>query len=274
MGARSDSGRNRGNVRSDQFQLPVSGWCVTVQSPTGLEDLLLRESRASDSALALELFSRLVRIGQDAQVNFGELPAADGEALLLLLRRAALGDQVRAEARCAAPECSARVDVSFRISDYLAAQKIRKPRSLRDSDRKGWFSFEGESAQFRLPACADLVAIELESEPYSALIRRCIEPAEVSRRLRKRVEETMEAMAPRLSQSMTGRCPECGQTFSFYFDVHGFVLRELRNHAASVYQDVHLLALHYKWPEQQILEMPRSRRIQYAEMLRDQGVAA
>jgi len=84
----------------------------------------------------------------------------------------------------------------------------------------------------------------------------------------------MEAIAPAFSRSMVGRCPECNQAFDFHFDVFSFVLRELRNHAASIYQDVHLLALHYKWPERQILKMPRSRRLQYVEMLRDQGVAA
>ncbi len=274
MGARPDSGRNRGDVRSDRFRLPVSGWCVTVQSPTGLEDLLLRESRVSDSALALELFGRLVHAENGIPADFGELPAADGEALLLLLRRAALGDLVCAEARCAVPECASRVDVDFHISECLAAHKVRRRRSLRQGDKQGWFSFDGESVLFRLPTCADLAAIELENEPRSALVHRCIEPAGIPGRLRRRVERAMEAMAPRLSQSMTGRCPECNQAFDFYFDVYGFVLRELRNHAASVYQDVHLLALHYKWPERQILEMPRSRRIQYAEMLRDQGVAA
>ncbi len=248
--------------------------CVTVESPTGLEDLLLRESRACDPALALELFDRLVNAEDRSLTNFGELPAADGQALLLLLRHAALGDLVRAETRCSAPGCAARVDVNFRIGEYLAAQKVRKRKSLREADKKGWFQLAGETVQFRLPTCADLTAIEIEKEPYQALIRRCIEPAGVSWRLRKRVEDAMAAIAPGFSRSMAGRCPECNLVFDFQFDVLSFVLRELRNHAASVYQDVHLLALHYKWPEHQILKMPRSRRIQYVEMLRDQGVAA
>lgn len=274
MGARPDSGGNRRNVGSNRFRLLVSGLCVVVESPTGQEDLLLRESRACDAALALELFGRLVHAEDGVVVDFGKLPAADGQALLLLLRRAALGDLVCAEARCSAPGCAARVDVDFNIGGYLAAQKARKRKSLREGEKKGWFSLTGEAVQFRLPTCADLAAIEMDREPYPALIRRCIEPAGVSWRLRKRVEDAMEAMAPGFSRSMAGRCPECDQTFDFYFDVFSFVLRELRNHAVSIYQDVHMLALHYKWPEHQILKMPRSRRIQYVEMLRDQGVAA
>ena len=273
MGARPDSGGNRRNVRSDRFRLPVSGLCVTVQSLTGMEDLLLRESHASDSALALELFGRLVHTDGTPE-NFGELPAADGQALLLILRRTALGDLVNAETRCSAIQCAARVDVSFRIGEYLAAQRIRRRKGVTAGDKNGWFKLPGESAQFRLPTCADLAALDMEAEPYQVLTRRCIDSVDVSWRLRKRVEDAMDAIAPSFSRSMAGVCPECNQAFEFFFDVYSFVLRELRNHAASVYQDVHLLALNYKWPEQQILQLPRSRRIQYVEMLRDQGVAA
>lgn len=273
MGAGFDSGRNRGDLTIGRFQLPVSGWRVTIQSPTGVEDLLLRESRASDAALALELFGRLVHV-EEGSADFGGLPGSDGEALLLLLRRATLGESVRAETHCTTSQCGARVDVDFQIGDYLDAQGIRKPKSRMLAEEPGWFRVAGEEARFRLPTCDDLVAIESEGAPYAALVRRCIVPAGISSRTRKRLEGAMQAIAPRLSRSLAGVCPECGKAFQFYFDVHSFVLRELRNHAASVYQDVHLLALHYKWPERQILEMPRSRRIQYAELLRDQGVAA
>jgi hypothetical protein len=84
----------------------------------------------------------------------------------------------------------------------------------------------------------------------------------------------MEALAPRFSRELTGLCPECHAGMNFYFDVQQFVLRELRDHTAMVFQDVHLIALHYKWPEENILALPRSRRELYAEALRSQGSAA
>jgi len=59
-----------------------------------------------------------------------------------------------------------------------------------------------------------------------------------------------------------------------YFDVESYVVQELSQHAAGIYQDVHLLALHYKWPEDQILALPRNRRRQYVELLRGQGAGA
>ena len=60
---------------------------------------------------------------------------------------------------------------------------------------------------------------------------------------------------------------------NFYFDVQQFVLRELRDHAASVYEDVHLLAFHYKWTEEDILRLPRSRRAHYTEAVRSWSTA-
>ena len=61
---------------------------------------------------------------------------------------------------------------------------------------------------------------------------------------------------------------------NFYFDVLPFVLRELRDHADSVFEDVHLLAMYYKWPEEDILALPRSRRLRYGAALRSPGNAA
>ena len=58
-----------------------------------------------------------------------------------------------------------------------------------------------------------------------------------------------------------------------YFDVRQFVLRELRDHARTVLEDVHLLAFHYQWPEKDILALPRQRRLHYANALRGQWSA-
>jgi len=82
----------------------------------------------------------------------------------------------------------------------------------------------------------------------------------------------MEAMAPNLSGEMQGECPECHRRITVYFDVQKYVLRELRDRASRVYEDIHLLALNYRWSEESILLLPRNRRILYAEMLRQEGL--
>jgi hypothetical protein len=84
----------------------------------------------------------------------------------------------------------------------------------------------------------------------------------------------MHALAAPLSGNLAGSCPECLSQLTIHFDVIPFVLREMRDQAASIYQDIHLLALHYKWPEEKIVDLPRKRRLYYAEMIRSERSVA
>jgi hypothetical protein len=52
------------------------------------------------------------------------------------------------------------------------------------------------------------------------------------------------------------------------FDPQQFVLQELQNQARFVYEEIHLLAMYYQWSKAEILALPRSRRMYYAERIR------
>ena len=78
----------------------------------------------------------------------------------------------------------------------------------------------------------------------------------------------MEAMAPSLSCDLQGLCPECASTVTVQFDARWYCLRELRERAAFIYQDVDILARRYHWSEMEILSMPHVRRAAYAELAR------
>jgi hypothetical protein len=84
----------------------------------------------------------------------------------------------------------------------------------------------------------------------------------------------MERLAPSLVEDVTGDCPECGAGIAMRFDPLGYCLRELRDQALSVYDDVHVLACVYHWPEDRILSLPRARRLRYAEMAREERWSA
>lgn len=256
------------------FRLPVSGLPVVVHQPTGVEDLLLQEAPVLDVRFALVLLDRLVRTHDDAAVDWSRLTVTDFEALLLLVRRASLGDMVRAETNCSAAGCGARADVSFHIEEYLGSRSPRIPRGVNKSEADGWIRFTDQTVRFRLPSAADLMAVDSQTKPHRELLRRCVEPPTVAAHLRRRIENAMETLAPRLSRTLSGECPECYAHMDFYFDVQEFVLGELRAQAASIYQEVHLLALYYKWPEETILALSRIRRMHYANALRSQGSAA
>ena len=280
-----------------RFRLPVSGREVALRHPGGAEDLLLLEAARTpggDAALALALASRLTRAVEGGPIDWGTLSVTDLDALVLRLRQALIGDRIRADVACPATGCRRRIDIDFRIAEFLAH---RAPHAIRARDRgwvlgpaeePGWFCLarppgdpDSSNAdpsvpgpvRFRLPTAEDLIAVAGHPAAAQELARRCFRPAEVPARLRRRVEAVMDAMAPSLSCDLQGTCPECGATVTVLFDARWFCLRELRDRAAFLYQDVDLLARRYHWSETEILSMPQVRRAAYADLAR-QGTGA
>lgn len=253
------------------FQLPVSGLEIALRQPAGAEDLLLQESPVSTTALALALVARLACLADGTAYDWSALSVTDLEVLLLLTRQNVFGDRIQADILCTVRDCGARVDISFSIADYLAHHVPRLPKELELADEPGWFQIPEQEVKFRLPTGADQAVVAGQPKPERELMRRCAQPADISVQLRKRVESAMEALAPCLSHEVCGECPACHTVMGIYFDVQGYVLRELRDQAAFVYEDVHLLAAHYQWSEESILALPRSRRLRYAALLRQAG---
>jgi hypothetical protein len=252
----------------------VSGFDVVLQQPTGAEDILLQEAPVCDTALALEFIARLARPLDGSAIEWGTLCVTDIDALMLLFRQILLGDFIRADVNCPAKGCGRRIDVAFSIEDYLAHHIPRPARGVERSDEAGWFRFRNAPVSFRLPSGADQVAIARLPKTQQALIQQCMRPANLSTRQRKRVEVAMEALAPSLSDDLQGTCSECGAVVSIYFDAQQFSLQELCNHAASIYEDIHLLALHYHWSQEEILALPRNRRIRFVEMVQQERILA
>ncbi len=253
--------------------LPVSGLDVTLRRPAGEEDVLIWESPRRDMALVLDLLATLARTG-DAEVRWEALTVTDVEALLLELRRLLFGDLVRGQARCESADCRARVDVTFRISDYLAHHTPRGTRDAEPAGDPGWYALRNAPVSFRLPLAGDQVAIAGRPNAERSLVARCIRPPELPARLLRRVERVMQAMAPSLGDVVEGTCPECGASIAVYFDPQDFTLRELRDQASFVFQEIHLLASRYHWSEERIMRLPGARRAQYAEMIRGEEAGA
>jgi hypothetical protein len=171
---------------------------------------------------------------------------------------------------CGPAGCGARVDIAFRIRDYLAHHAPRPAEGLEASAEPGWYALQGTAVVFRLPSGADQLAIAFHPEGEEELARRCIRPAGLAPPLREQVEAAMEALAPHLHSELEGPCPECGATVRAVFDPQRYVLQELRAQAARLYEELHLLARSYHWTEETILALPRHRRAAYAEHIRQE----
>jgi hypothetical protein len=248
------------------FQLPVSAREVDLRMPGGAEDLLLLEHGGGEVELAIQLIARLARPREGSAPDWAQLPVADIEALLLAIRRMVLGDVIRAGIRCPASGCGARVDVDFSIAAYLGHHRSRIPPWVEPEEEPGWFRLRGQPVRFRIPNGADQAAALCHPYPERELVRRLIQPPGIARGALTRIETAMAAIAPSLSGSLEGRCPECRAAIPVHFDVLHFVLGELKNQAMYFHEDVHLLARNYHWSEESILALPSRRRLRYAEL--------
>jgi hypothetical protein len=249
------------------FRLPISGHEVEVRFPSGSDELILLEHQGAEPEVAMALVGRLAICATGEPLDARTLTVTDLETVLLLVRRAVFGDGVHTDVRCPASACGARVDVDFGIGAYLAYHGGRMPRGVAPAADEGWYQLENRGVQFRLPCGADQAEAMRVPDPEAELIRRCLRPSNTPGRLRAQAQNAMAAIAPLLSDTVQGRCPECGVTFDMYFDVQSFVLNELRGQAAFLYEDMNLLAGRYHWSEQEILEIPSRRRAHYAAMI-------
>jgi len=248
-----------------ELRLPVSGLAVDFRSPTGADDVLLVEAPAADWPLALRLLDRLV-VADDDPLDLGGLTVSDGDALLLLLRRAQGLDWLRANVDCT--ECGEPLEVAFSAGDYLAHNEPETPAGVVALEEPGWYGLDGTEVSFRLPRVRDLVELAGSEDAEAELLRRCVRPAAVSGRRLREVEAAMEALAPSLSRELEAQCPSCGRDLLVELDVQLYCTAELRLLARSVFEDVHAIAASFHWPESEILALPRERRARYAELAR------
>jgi hypothetical protein len=246
------------------FDLSAAGFDAEFELPTGADDIVLLEAGTLDLGVAVTFLARVVS-RPDAPLNWMSLSMTDIDVLLLRLRQRLLGDAVRAEIVCAAKRCRAWADIVFSIDDYLDHHRPKRPsRVVALTD--GWFRLVGEDVEFRVPSVGDQLAVMTEQRPEQALLHRCVRQASITSRLRRRVETAMEAMAPSLASELQGTCPECGSAVTAWFDPLHYTLRELRDQAAFVYEEVCAIARLTHWSEAEILSLPAVRRARYAEL--------
>ncbi len=258
------------------------------------EELLAQAHRPETASLVTTVLSRcLQRLGSISPVSddvVRQLLVADRHYLLLKLRQATFGSQVRASLVCPWPDCGERVSVSFSI-DEVPVQESTDKGPLYTMTLSEAAAGDGANAareiSFRLPNGADQEEIspwlaQNEAQALALLLVRCIQrigplapPNEeqvtaLSPRARAEIEEQMERLAPRVELAMEATCAECGRLFVAPFDPQRFFFGELRTDGDLLYREVHYLAYHYHWSEHEIMAMTRDKRRRYMEVLADE----
>ena len=254
--------------------LPVSGLTLQVREATGADELVVLEPAWSAVTTLVTLADRLTTDAAGQTPSWAELPAADVGAIALTIRQAWLGERVSTDARCCDPACRERMDIEFAIPAYLAHHRPRRYSGVQAGREAGWFELAGPAVSFRLPTIGDLQAAATSADPERCLRERCVRPAAVPAAVARRVSQAMTALAPSLTGTVTAQCPACGGSDLLRFDPVAYSLTELRNAVGGLYEEVHLLASAFGWPENAILALPRSRRVRYADLIRRQRAAA
>jgi hypothetical protein len=241
-------------------RLPVSGAEVALREPNGADDMVLHEAAGAPVEIGLALLARLAGEG-----DWAALTVTDYEALLLGLHTARFGQELPLGFAC--PACRERVEITIRVDDFLAGVRPRAaPGVAPDPARPGWYRLA--DAGFRLPTAGDQAAVAKLDDPARGLTERCLDKAAQRRRHRGQVERAMAAMAPEVSRPLAGQCPACAAAVEAPLHVTRVVVGELSRAAASVHDDVDLIARAYHWPEATILALPQARRRAYAERIR------
>lgn len=267
---------------------------VELTALSGREEELLADRNVGAAALVTAVLARCVRrLGPWQPVSedlIRGLLVGDRQYLLMKLRQITFGDRVEALVRCPWPDCGEAVDIDFFVSQVPLKEAQARSRlctlDLSETAAAESALGAGASVCFRLPTGADQELLSPllarnEAEALTALLSRCVEQInaaaadpEVVQRLspaaRLEIERAMQAAAPGVELTMDAKCPHCQRSFAAPFDVQDFILGEARGNRDLLMREIHYLAYHYHWSEQDILSMPRERRRAYIDILADE----
>jgi hypothetical protein len=77
------------------------------------------------------------------------------------------------------------------------------------------------------------------------------------------IEQALEQVAPELASAIQLACPECGCEHQVHLDLYQQLLAPIN----QLLDEIHQLALHYHWREEDILQLPDVRRHAYLQRL-------
>lgn len=186
--------------------------------------------------------------------------------LLLHLHKQLFGDQLALILRCPNPACGQEADLDLRIQALL-------PKAQE----------QAATTQVQTP-----MGTMLLREPTGLDDETCISAPQLFSQLllgeggrptpeqvalwspgvrgRLGLALTQLQRSPRLA--FVTPCPSCKALYEAVLNPARLLGDRMRGQSDRLLAEVHTLALHYHWPEADVLDMPRARRWRYLELLR------
>jgi len=232
--------------------------------------LELESSGQSSPGFVTAMLGAMIdRVGREVfgKEHAADLCIADRQWLMLQLARHLNGDQVWLTSVCGS--CSSSFDIPLDLSElptraagkdfprfHLSVQDydvvLRVPTG---SDQDALAGMNDESASsFLLKRCVLSVDGEApEGQWFDALPEAAIQS----------IETALEDASPAVTTALAIQCPDCGADQVVKLNPYGF----FRSGLNGLLEQVHMLAWHYHWSEQDILSLPRQRRYAYLQLI-------
>jgi hypothetical protein len=202
--------------------------------------------------------SGLVAAGVEAldDVDFGldearALTVGDRDRILLALRGRLFGDEMDCVCECACGE-TLEIEVSVRA---LLGEPAGEPVPREAGGVRAVTGADHERAALR--------ALDDPAAAADELVRGCMlegDDVEAAARLLADLDPGAEIL-------LRGTCPACGSEVVAAVDPGAYLWVELEHRRARLELDVHTLASHYHWSEEEIVSLEPRRRARYIELI-------
>lgn len=178
---------------------------------------------------------------------------------------------------CSKPGCNQRLTVELSIEELINLGKSTLNTTEFQVD------VDGRSFKFRKPTGND--QREWLQHPHSdkdtlmnsifgTLLVEPQESVELGQVLKENldwIDSEFNQRDPLVGFSMTVLCPYCEGEISCDVELQEVLIKELRKVQIGLLSDIHRLAAHYHWNEEQILSLPTWRRDQYLAFIEQEG---
>lgn len=251
---------------------PLNGW----------EEVQLAQGRRLDSCAIHQLLAVcLIRIGGYQEVTpalAAALSRGDRMRLALELRSLMFGDRLLVSLRCSNPACAEIADLDLSIGELLDDAGEPEPEYLDVQTPEG-------AARIRPPVGADDEICEAVADRrarsgllWSRLLlsigdRDHLAPEDwwaLRPETRQRIALALHEIQRGPDLAIISRCPYCRALMEMTIEPFHLLAGELHRGAQRLLPEIHCLAFHYGWSEDQVLALPRYRRWAYLQLLADQ----
>ena len=217
---------------------------------------------------AIALVNRLLAAAPGTGVGPGmaaSLTASDRDRILAAVYTRAFGAQVQSTVVCG--ECGESFDLDFRLDQLAGSLSEQTGHPPLHPGEDGLFTLD-KGVRFRLPTGEDecsVIGMTMD-EGIIELAKRCIVGGDTAPHV-EMCQQSMEEVAPIIDLDLDAVCPNCDAAQSLHFDLQHYLLQKLMAGRRQLAAEVHSLANAYGWGLNEILQLSRSQRRIYAELV-------